>query len=270
MSKNDDNNMAPKKKVGRPRKATFEEKRAIVDAFFISEGGEDASVFQEYGIYKRLSEYQLSKTLNLQPHDFSRDLKILEYIKTFKPVEPTDTALPAYTPLDINRFLGTSAKDQVELLRQRESYYKGVYQRGNKAISTYAEVVKERDAAIREREMAWEEARKASQKAETLAKELAQKRAELKKSEDEVASLRSYIKKQVAPNMADAFMDVLKQRSPDDYSDLVATYVTGEEPKPKDKKAELLEKFNAYMENPVHIIMIPESEEEYDEEYEDE
>lgn len=268
--KNDERNANLKKKVGRPTKATFEEKRAIIDAFFIAEGGEDASVFREHGIYKRLAEFQLSKTLNLQAHDFSRDKDIVEYMKTFTPSEPEDTALPAYTPLDINKFLGRSVKDQIELLRQRESYYNGVYQRGNKAISTYAEVVKERDAAIREREMAWEEVRKANQKAEKLASELAKKKAELKESEAEAADLSRYIKNQVAPNMADAFMDVLKQRDPDDYSGLVATYVTGEEPKPKDKKAELLEKFNTYMENPVHIFMIPECEEEYDEEYEDE
>lgn len=67
-------------RMGRPPKATTAEKLAIVDQYYITNSDGDAFILRAHGIYKKLSAYAKLKGYALEPHDFSRDTAVREYI----------------------------------------------------------------------------------------------------------------------------------------------------------------------------------------------
>ena len=221
----------PQKRSGRPCKATFDKKRAIIDAFFIAEGAEDGRILLQHGIYKRLADFDLSRKNNLYPHDFSRDPKVVEYIQTLatnNTPSSSDTALPAYVPLDIGTVLyGKNIKQQEELLRQREEYYKSVHHRAALAISSFADVARQRDVAIQQCNPAQAEVKAAKDTADALAQSLAAEKAKAKAAEKEAIKLRAYIRDHVEPAMAEAYIKDLGSRDRTELPSVAASVVMG-------------------------------------------
>lgn len=214
-----------KPKAGRPRKASFEEKRAIVDAYFIIECCEDTHVLCKHGIYKKLADFPASKALNLQPHDFSRDEQVLAYIQ--KLVEsnlPSDSPL-VYEPLDISALLAKPLKEQINILRSREQYYESICIRGSKAISSYTDVVRQRDAAVAQQ-------KEVQSQAEVLEKEFEKTKAVVNTLKEEAVKLKKYIKEHVEPGMADEYLKTIAPLSRAQIPDVAATIVTGGEKMP--------------------------------------
>lgn len=211
-------------KTGRPVKATFDEKRKVIDAFFIAEGGEDARIFLQHGIFTRLSDFHLAKHFNLQPYDFSRDAEVVAYMQKLASdsVKGTDDiVLPAYTPLDINGVLyGKSIKQQEEILREREEYFKLVQKRASVAIESYLDVARQRDEAIQKSKTAKVESEKAQEQIESLKNSLSEAKAKEKAAEQEARKLRAYIQTHVEPEMADAYLKDIGSIERDNLPDI--------------------------------------------------
>ena len=214
-----------KPKAGRPRKASFEEKRAIIDAFFIIECCEDAHILRKHGIYKKLADFPPSKELNLQPHDFSRDEQVLAYIQKLVDSNPQSDSPLVYEPLDISALLAKPLKQQIDILRDRERYYESICIRGSKAISSYTDIVRQRDAAIaRQKEL--------QAQSEVLGKEFEKTKAAVNMLKEETIKLKKYIKEHVEPGMADEYLKSISQLRQGQIPDVAATVVTGDEKKP--------------------------------------
>ena len=204
-----------KRTSGRPRKATFAEKQAIIDAFYISEGGDNPSVFTQRGIYKRLEEFPLSRTLNLFAHDFSKDPNVTAYIKkiTAQATPTVDpTILPVFVPFDLESLLSKNIKAQVEILRQKDDYYRTVYHRAAIAISSFADVSRQLDIAKQEIGKIKQELEAMQQQNDELAKKLAEKKTEANEANAEVQRMRNYIRDHVEPTMAEAYLQDLGSR----------------------------------------------------------
>lgn len=195
--------------VGRPVKASFEAKRGVVDAFLITECADNIEALKHHGLYVRLEKFAQGKGYPLYAHDFSKDKQIVQYITSLQgrmanAVDPS--VLPAYTPLDIEALMGKRPKDQIDVLRQVDGYYKQVYQRAIVAISAYGDVARQRDLAIQERNTAQKELENA-RKISNVAKEaLSEEKKKMEALRQENIKLRKYIKDHVNPTMAEAYL----------------------------------------------------------------
>ena len=93
------------KKMGRPPKASSDEKIALVNQYYISQSGEDASAIGHHGIYRKLSDFAKTIGFNLEPHDFSRDKVVVAHIIALSSTTSESTtssqAIPTCEPLDI-------------------------------------------------------------------------------------------------------------------------------------------------------------------------
>lgn len=217
-----------KKTSGRPCKATYDEKCAIIDAYFIAEGGDDPRIFLQHGIYTRLSNFYLAKKMNLYPHDFSRDEKIVAYIqkKASMSTSEDDMVLPAYTPLDIHAVLsGKSIKQQEGILREREEYFKRVYKRASVAIASYLDVSRQRDKAIQQFDAIKVDLAKAQEQIEALRNLISEAKATESVLKKENSKLRTYIRKNVEPELADVYLKGLRTLARDEISDVAAPIV---------------------------------------------
>ena len=217
-------------KSGRPTKATFDEKRKVIDAFLIAEGGGDAQIFLRHGIFKRLSDFYLAKALNLQPYDFSKDEEVVAYIQkraSASTKRTDDVALPAFVPLDINEVLyGKSIKQQEKLLREREEYFKLVHKRASIAIESYLDVAQQRDNAIQQSKAVQADFDNAQTQIESLEKLLSEAKARATAAEQEARKLRAYILTHVEPEMADAYLKELASLGRDKLPDVSRAVVT--------------------------------------------
>ena len=218
-------------KSGRPTKATFDEKRKVIDAFLIAEGGGDAQIFLRHGIFKRLSDFYLAKALNLQPYDFSKDEEVVAYIQKLASASAKrtdDVALPAFVPLDINEVLyGKSIKQQEKLLREREEYFKLVHKRASIAIESYLDVAQQRDNAIQQVKVAKTDLVNAQERINSLEKLLSETKTKANVVEQEARKLRAYILKHLEPEMADAYLKELATLERDKIPDVSRSIVTG-------------------------------------------
>lgn len=208
---------------GRPAKATFEEKKAIIDAFFISEGGENPGILLQHGIYTRLATFHLSRQFGLYPHDFSKDKGIVEYMQSLaaNSLPPSDTAaLPTYTPLDLNAVLSKSVPEQIKIFRTRDDYYKEVHHRAAKAISSYVDLSKQVDLARSEK-------KKLELEIDELSKELTAEKAKSAAAEREIATLRRYIRQHVEPAIAEAFIKDLASTDRTEIPSIASATVMG-------------------------------------------
>ena len=103
------------KKNGRPCKASFDEKKLVVNSFFSAH----PDAFSARGIFTRLAEHAQATGFPLYSHDFSKDDAIRSYIeqKLAAGQSPCKSnVMPMYQPLDIDfvcRLRGSHLAEQL-------------------------------------------------------------------------------------------------------------------------------------------------------------
>lgn len=191
-------------KMGRPKKASTEEKIAIVNRYYYSR--EDGSVTKDslHGLYKKMSDYAKSLGCQLEPHDFSRDPAVKSTINTLmlENAGTTQSFLPTYEPLDITALSLRSKKERDEILSGREAYFAELHQRASKAIEN-CELMVKKVSRLEEKLQA------VSVEKENLEEEVKSLRDHLRKAAAESAYLRKFIRKEVEPERAHHFWQSL-------------------------------------------------------------
>ena len=184
-------------KMGRPKKASTEEKIAIVNGYYYSR--EDDSVTKDsiHGLYKKLSDYAKSLGCELEPHDFSRDADVRRAINTLVAgsEEPAQAFLPTYEPLDITTLWLRSRQERDEILRGREAYFAKLHKRASKAIENNV-MLTEKNNILQEKLSA------ISSEKDALEEEVKSLRLQLRKAATETAYLKKVIRKEVEPERA--------------------------------------------------------------------
>lgn len=196
--------MEKKKKMGRPTKIPAEELKAIVQGYYITNGGENPDVMAAHNICAQLERYAADNGLRgrngqpLRASDFRRS-EIRGYIQMLADTARQDTTpisgVPAYERLDVQRCLNQSIEKQKELLLGRENYYAMLHKRAAMAMSQYAalsERVEQLQAQTEElKSQNW-----------NLQAEIEQMTHECGRLRKENADCRRYIRKYVDPERA--------------------------------------------------------------------
>lgn len=186
------NNSSTSNKNGRPAKATFEEKKAVVDSYFIVNG----DAIRNHGVYKDIADYAQQSGAKLFPHDFSKDKQIRQYIehKIANVQEPIQSAvLQMYEPLDIDYALTLKGSRLGVLLRDREAYYRRLYNQAVLAIETHTAMQRENGRLKAELEQL-----------KITEAERNEKKRELLQCKEENRRLRQRIRNEIEPEQADA------------------------------------------------------------------
>ena len=188
------------KQMGRPKKVATEVKLQIIDHFLISVGAEDEHVMQQHGIYSKLANFAKEKGYELESHDFSRDLKVRNYLQSISgTVENSNSVgIPIYEPLDIPYVINKPRTELGIILRDREEYFQGLYRRAVAALERY-EIAAASNRLLKEQTMQMEQQRDALEKQCRCAEKIYRE----EKKENEY--LRRYIKKELSPKQADDF-----------------------------------------------------------------
>lgn len=187
---------------GRPRKGSLEEKKAIVDHYFVSNCAEDGSAMQKHGIYQQLAIFAQERGYGYEARDFSRDQAIRDYITSFVDAKqsclPQDI-LPVFVPMDISLISEMSRDEIVEMLRDRDRYYKSLYESANATLQPFR-------AKIQAFEQATKDLSEQAAKSDRLAAENEALTKRLRCVTEENQYLRSYIKKHLLPEQAEAVL----------------------------------------------------------------
>lgn len=175
---------------GRPRKGTLEEKKAIVDHYFVTMCAENASVLQKRGIYKNLADFAQERGYDYAAYHFSRDPVICAYISSL--TEAAEKALPldilpVFVPLDLSLIIERSREEIVEMLRDRDKYYEKLYASANATLQPF-------QAKVRAYEEAQAELTVQLSKNGQLTEEKNALAEDLRHAREENAYLRSYIR----------------------------------------------------------------------------
>ena len=129
-------------KTGRPKKATTEEKIAIVNRYYISNTDGSALQIRSHGIFRKLADFSRTCNFPLEPHDFSRDKGVRDYIDHLASTSQREVqeskAVPAYEPLDITALMTTGRSNIEKTLRDREAYFESLHIRSSRAIENYS------------------------------------------------------------------------------------------------------------------------------------
>ena len=194
--------------MGRPPKATSEQKVAIVDQFYITNPDDSTTLLSSHGVYRRLSEYAKISGYSLEPHDFSRDEKVRsrinQLIESSVTQENTLTAVPTYEPLDITALMMSGKTHIEQILHAREDYYLKLHLKATRAIENYALV--NQQANQYKAEMTAEKSKNAELKAhfDDLSSDFLQ-------AKKDVAYLKKIIKNNIEPENAQRFLTELAQ-----------------------------------------------------------
>lgn len=196
------------KQMGRPLKATSEQKIAIVDRFYITNPDDSTTLLSSHGVYRRLSDYAKSLGYSLEPHDFSRDEKVRSHInqliESSVTQENTLTVVPTYEPLDITALMMSSKAHIEQILRAREDYYLKLHLKAARAIESYSLVSQQSNQY--KAEITAEKSKNAELRANL--DELSSNFLQAKK---DVAYLKRFIKNNVEPENAQRFLTELAQ-----------------------------------------------------------
>ena len=205
---------------GRPRKGNLEEKKSIVDRYFITRCAENAAALKKRGVYKSLAEFAKAQGYDYEAYHFSRDSEICAYIDTYADVEEKtlqQDIIPVFVPMDLSLIIERSRDEIVEILRDRDKYYETLYASANATLQPFR-------LKVREYEEAQAELNKQLSKNEQLTKEKIALTDELSRAKEEIAYLRSFIKKRVLPEQAEAVFQA--SRDPKTAVQQAAPYVT--------------------------------------------
>ena len=197
------------KPMGRPKKVTSQEKIAIVHRYYIEHTGETAESMQAHGIYKKLSTFAKSNGHLLEPHDFSRDEAVRNYIRHLNSAtdhEDTGNVIPAYDPLDIAALMARSSKEIAAILFKREQYFEQLHKKAARSIEQYA-LLDQRCEHLQS------EVRTLKSRNDALEKENNALTQQLRDSKKDVAYLTGVIRKDVEPDRAHQYFQ--KLTSPD-------------------------------------------------------
>lgn len=208
------------KPMGRPKKVTSQEKLAIVHRYYIECTEETAESMQAHGIYKKLSEYAKSTGYSLEPHDFSRDEAVRNYIRHLNSIvdqEDTGNVIPTYDPLDIPALMTRSSKEIAAILFKREQYFEQLHKRAARSIEQYA-LLDQRCAHLQS------EVRTLKSRNDALEKENNALEQQLRDSKKDVAYLARVIRKDVEPDRAHQYFQ--KLTSPDAALEVSRAFVT--------------------------------------------
>lgn len=196
-----DRKTLPNGKNGRPPKASFEEKKAIVDSFFVVH----TNAAHVSGIYTRIAEYAQKNKYDLQSYDFSKDEQIRQYIsqKVANAQKPMMSNLVCtYEPLDIDYALTLRGSRLATLLRQRESYYAQLYNQAVAALESHSAMASEINKLKVELD-----------KARVVEKEQNELKQALSKCMAENTQLRQKIRNEIEPAKADDYFKSLSNPS---------------------------------------------------------
>lgn len=191
----------PNSKNGRPPKASFEEKKAIVDSFFVVH----TNAAHVSGIYTRIAEYAQKNKFDLQSYDFSKDEQIRQYIaqKVANAQKPMISNLVSvYEPLDVDYALTLRGSRLATLLRQREEYYAQLYNQAVAALESHSAMAGEINKLKAELD-----------KARVIEKEQNELKQTLSKCMEENRQLRQKIRNEIEPEKADAYFKSLSNPS---------------------------------------------------------
>ena len=206
---------------GRPRKGSLEEKKAIVDHYFVTRCAENAGALKRRGIYKNLADFSQEKGYDYAAEHFRRDQEIRDYIDSYADAEekalPEDI-LPVFVPMDISLIIESTRNEIAEMLRERDRYYESLYHSANATLQPFR-------AKVRAYEEAMEELRIQRDQNRQLAEDNATIASQLRQTNEEIAYLRSYIKKHVLPDQAEAVF--LASRNPKTAVLQATPFVTG-------------------------------------------
>ena len=208
--------MEKKKKMGRPTKIPAEELKAIVQGYYITNGGENPDVMAAHNICAQLERYAADNGLRgrngqpLRASDFRRS-EIRGYIQMLADTARQDTTpisgVPAYERLDIQRCLNQSIKKQKESLLERENYYAMLHKRAAMAMSQYA--------ALSERaEQLQAQTEELKTQNWNLQAEIEQMTHECGRLRKENADCRRYIRKYVDPERARNYLIEMRKDGP--------------------------------------------------------
>lgn len=192
-----DRKTLPNGKNGRPPKASFEEKKAIVDSFFVVH----TNAAHVSGIYTRIAEYAQKNKYDLQSYDFSKDEQIRQYIaqKAANAQKPMMSNLVSvYEPLDVDYALTLRGSRLATLLRQREEYYAQLYNQAVAALESHSAMAGEINKLKAELD-----------KARVIEKEQNELKQTLSKCMEENRQLRQKIRNEIEPEKADAYFKSL-------------------------------------------------------------
>lgn len=184
-------------KMGRPKKASTEEKIAIVNRYYYSREDESVAKDSNHGVYKKLSDFAKSLGCQLEPHDFSRDSAVRRTINALMTgsKETTQPFIPTYEPLDITTLSLRSRQERDEILRRREEYFAELHKRASKAIENS-------ELLVRKISLLEEKLQTVSADKGELEDEVQGLRAKIRKAATENAYLRKVIRKEVEPELA--------------------------------------------------------------------
>lgn len=205
--------------MGRPTKMSCDEKRKIVDAYFLTHREET----NRHGIYARIANYARSacQNDNIYPHDFSKDVKVRDHIerKGAEAWKETDKGiLLAYMPMDIDRLQSMGRAQLVGYLRERDAYYATVYDRAARAIEA-GEKSERRISKLRE-ESKQLKADLDKAKASQVGEERLQ--IALKNAKQEIETLKRHIRRKMEPEEADAYYRTICDNPKKQLEDTIA------------------------------------------------
>lgn len=196
-------------RMGRPPKATTEEKLAIVNQYYITNTDGNASQLRAHGIYRRLSQFAKGRNCPLEPHDFSRDEAVRKLIDqladTSLQEEKYTTGEPVYEPLDITSLMMSGRNNIEKVLRDREAYFLALHLRAAKAIERYA-------LAAQQRAYHQSEAASLKKRNTELQAQIDVLSTELRNALRDVAYLKRVIRKDVEPERAQQFLAGMTSR----------------------------------------------------------
>ena len=206
---------------GRPKKGNLEEKKAIVDHYFVTMCAEKADALKKRGIYKSLAEFAQVRGYDYEARHFARDSAIADYIDSFVSAEehtfPQDI-LPVFVPLDFSLIIERSRDEIVEMLRDRDKYYKKLYDSANATLQPFKAKIQACEEVQEELSVQLSQNRQLTEEKNTIAEDLRHAR-------EEIAYLRSYIKKHVLPDQAEAVF--LASKNPKTAVLQATPFVTG-------------------------------------------
>jgi len=160
-----------------------------------------------HGVYRKLSEFAKEKNISLEPHDFSRDQAVRNYLLKLKITDSKEVsnAIPVYEPLDITALMVLGRTQIEKILRDREVYYESLHVRSAYAIENYALVSEKCTQLQLELELALKENEAQKEEKNVLA-------MKLREAQKEVGYLRRVIRKDVEPERAQQYLQGLTSR----------------------------------------------------------
>lgn len=129
-------------KVGRPAKMSLDDKKSILHRFLISVGPNSYSTSRLHGIFSKLANFaRLNGCSDVESYDFANDKDfrayLIEYLSAENDRNTSHSDSLSYTPLDIRSVVKLGPNQLGEILQQRESDLRDLYDSAIRAVEHY-------------------------------------------------------------------------------------------------------------------------------------